>query len=353
MKFEIARKEITEIIIGKDEKDLRKIPLRAEKLLIITDKFCGKKFSNAIKKAGKLLGKNKKIFVLKRNDKSFSALEKALFCLLKNNFSRQDAVLAVGGGTVCDLASLAASLYMRGMKLCLVPTTFLAQIDAAFGGKNAADLGGYRNMIGLFRQPDYIFCAVDFFSEKEIIEGFGELVKYFLLAPKAFGKDKRAFFGKIKKSRIARRRCVEICLKIKSDFVSADPLDIKGVREYLNLGHTAAHAFESASKGKVSHGNAVFLGLKYELLLSREIFQKDPPQLKVFAEYEKFVPKIKIPKQKFSDFLAAVKKDKKNRGGKNAFFLFSPGGEIVKIKGIKESVLKRIFRSIANEHSGN
>lgn len=353
MKFEITRKETTEVIIGKNERDLAKIPLSVRKLLVITDKLCKKKFSNTIKKAENLFSESKRELILNRNEKTFSCLKKVLFCLLKNNFSREDAVLAVGGGTVCDLASLAASLYMRGIKLCLIPTTFLAQIDAAFGGKNAINFGGYKNMVGLFRQPDFIFCGTNFFSRKEILDGFGELVKYFLLNPNAFGKDKKSFFEKIQKDDFARKRCIHTCLKIKSAFVLADPLDTKGIREYLNLGHTAAHAFESASNGKISHGNAVFVGLKYELFLSREIFQKDPPQFEAFKEYEKFVPKIKIPKQKFLDFLDAVKKDKKNKGGKNTFFLFTPSAQITKVKGVKESILKKVFEKIIYEHSGN
>ncbi|MEW5950962.1 MAG: 3-dehydroquinate synthase family protein [Elusimicrobiota bacterium] len=353
MKFEIIKKEKTLVKISYKASDLYSMPIKSDKILFVTDRTCFKKFKDIMEKAGAEFSKKYFILILSEKEKNLKSLEKILLFLLKNNFSRTDLVIAFGGGSVCDIAALAASLYMRGINLCMIPTTFLSQIDAAFGGKNGADLGKYKNMIGVFRQPDYLFCGVSFYGEQEIKDGYGELLKYFILKPSNFPKNKVSFALSLKKDLKARIKCVKECLKIKSQFVKADPSDLKGIREYLNLGHTAAHAFESASFKKISHGEAVLLGLKYEYLLSKEIFKKNPPQGAVIENFLTLLSPIKINSRlNFRDFIKAVKKDKKNKGKKNTFFLFSPKGEILKINGINERILDKIFRRICDEHIG-
>ncbi|OFY42400.1 MAG: hypothetical protein A2X18_10965 [Bacteroidetes bacterium GWF2_40_14] len=201
-------------------------------------------------------------------NKSFKTIEKLTLKLLNLGADRSTFILAVGGGILSDLAGFLASIYMRGVKFGYVPTTLLAQVDAAIGGKTAVNVSGYKNILGVINQPQFtIFCPgfLESLPEKELKAGVAELIKTFIIA------DRKSYFSAVEK--IAKNGYVVSDLwpfiqgasRIKANIVESDPYE-HGERILLNLGHTFAHALEKTVK--LSHGEAVSVGIVLAAKLS-------------------------------------------------------------------------------------
>jgi len=197
--------------------------------------------------------------------KSWDELKSILDRLLEVDLSRDGVVIGVGGGVVTDIAAFAASVYMRGVRLVLVPTTFLAMVDAAFGGKTGVNLGGYKNIVGTFYPAGELRICIDVLSslsEREYLSGLAEAFKTGMLG------DARVFEAiESERDRVLARDpelledIVWRCIQVKGSIVEND-LRESGIRAYLNLGHTFAHALEACQGlGEWSHGEAVAWGL--------------------------------------------------------------------------------------------
>ncbi|MBQ3814045.1 MAG: 3-dehydroquinate synthase [Bacteroidales bacterium] len=187
--------------------------------------------------------------------KTLETVEGICRWLVEQNASRSALILAVGGGITTDMAGFAASIYKRGIRYANLPTTLLAQVDAAIGGKTGVNLDGYKNMLGAFRMPEATFISADVLRtlpQRELRSGLAELLKTFLLAD-----------GKAYETALLHGVTQELILKaarIKEDIVGRDPFE-KGERAKLNLGHTFGHAIEHASAGSIPHGEAVAMGI--------------------------------------------------------------------------------------------
>lgn len=238
-----------------------------EQLFVVTDTNVYALYAELIKVA---FGEN--IFVLEAGEESKTPenLLKILEKMLASGMRRNCRVIAFGGGVVGDIAGLAASLYMRGVHLTQIPTTLLAQVDSSVGGKTAVDMGGVKNVIGSFYQPEKVVCDprfLDTLPENEIKCGLGEIVKYGALNGKIYQKllvnagdlTARAFLEDI----------IYDCIEHKAEVVKSDERDLTGARKSLNLGHTTGHAFELYYGGK-SHGEYVLIGAYYELYIARK-----------------------------------------------------------------------------------
>ena len=178
--------------------------------------------------------------------------------LSAGGFSRSDAVIAVGGGTVGDLCGFAASTYMRGIALIMIPTTLLSAVDSSVGGKNAIDLPDAKNALGTIYRPSLVAIDTDALlslGEDEIKDGFAEIVKYAVIGGGALYDSVRNG-----KCTLSPDELIQSCLEIKADIVREDEFD-RSARKVLNLGHTAAHAIEALSGYTVPHGRAVAQGL--------------------------------------------------------------------------------------------
>lgn len=198
--------------------------------------------------------------------------------LLDDGFDRSAVLVAVGGGTVCDLAGFVASIYMRGIACCFVPTTLLAQLDAAIGGKNAVNLGSVKNALGTIRQAESVLIDNAFnasLPELEIWSGLGELVKYAWIAGGAMLDDVHTFVLAYRSADSQKRKTlvsgqamtalVRAAVAIKLQIVAEDEND-QGRRQVLNLGHTLGHAIELLEE--LPHGLAVLKGLRFALKFS-------------------------------------------------------------------------------------
>lgn len=196
--------------------------------------------------------------------KNWASLIHVLEQLAHSGVARGTPIIALGGGSVGDVAGLAASLFKRGCPVIHVPTTLLAQIDSAIGGKTAIDAAGQKNLIGTFHHPALVVAdpgMLETLDKRQLRSGYAEVVKYGLIDDPGFfawceanGTELLAANGE------ARRSAIEHCVRAKARFVTADPSDDLGTRALLNLGHTFGHAIEALAGGSVLHGEAVAAG---------------------------------------------------------------------------------------------
>ncbi len=193
---------------------------------------------------------------------------------------RQDAVCALGGGVIGDLAGFVASTYMRGIKLIQVPTSLLSQVDSSIGGKVGVNIPQAKNYVGAFYQPHMVITdpsLLETLPRRELIEGMAEVVKYCLLSGDDFFSNFEASYEEFLSLNMAYvepvvRRCIEYKLRV----VSEDERDY-GRRAVLNLGHTVGHGIEAAGSYRAySHGQAVALGLLVAIRLSEQAFGLPP-----------------------------------------------------------------------------
>ena len=208
--------------------------------------------------------------------KSWEILEQLLRELSARQISRATPVLAFGGGSIGDLAGLAAGLFKRGCPVIHVPTTLMAQVDSAIGGKTAVDFAGQKNLVGLFHQPALVIADPSLLATldgRQMRSGYAELVKYGLIGdPPIFATCENIGSALLSGDRAALRRAVDLAIRCKAYYVGADPEDRTGVRALLNFGHTFGHAIEALSGfGPVLHGEATAIGMALAFRLSTEI----------------------------------------------------------------------------------
>jgi len=176
--------------------------------------------------------------------------------LAENQLTRTDCTFALGGGVVGDLAGFAAATYLRGIRFIQIPTTLLAMVDSSVGGKTAIDIPAGKNLVGAFYQPSLVLCdpkTLDTLSKEIFADGCAEVIKYGII------NDKQLFEKLKSPIKPQIENVIEACVTDKRDVVNADERDV-GVRQLLNLGHTAAHSIETISHFEISHGSAVAIG---------------------------------------------------------------------------------------------
>ena len=246
---------------------------------------------------------------------------------LDRAFTRKDVFCAIGGGVLTDMTAFAASLYKRGAVCEFVPTTLLAMVDAAMGGKTGCDFDDYKNMIGAFYPARALYVYPEFvqsLSAAQYRSGFAEAFKTALLYDKAMFNQIKKNKEKIKaRDRDFVFKMIQACAKAKARVVQKDMTE-KNIRMQLNLGHTFGHALETcAGLGKVAHGDAVAWGIGRALCLSenlglcsKEYRQGVAELLDYFGWESKAAPKCFCPKGGGQKLLEAMRRDKKNSSKK-------------------------------------
>jgi 3-dehydroquinate synthase len=190
--------------------------------------------------------------------KNFATLSDILEFLAENRLTRSDAIVALGGGVVGDIAGFAAGCYLRGVKYAQIPTTLLAFVDSSVGGKTAVDLRAGKNLAGLFYPPAAVIAdpdCLDTLPDETLADGAAEVIKTGIL-------DGEDLFSLAEHGDIRRNaaRIIEMCIAYKAKIVGMDEFE-RGPRKLLNLGHTVAHAIEKLSDYRVPHGRAVATGI--------------------------------------------------------------------------------------------
>ena len=257
-------------LISKFSKILNQNLIKFEKCLLLVDSKVPKRMTKKIIKS--LKGKKISLISLRSNEKNKNqkTVDLILNTLLNKNFTRNDCLISIGGGITGDIGGFASSLFKRGLQFINIPTTLLSQVDSSIGGKTGVNSKYGKNLIGSFYQPDLVISDIQFLKtlpKREIICGYGEILKHSLIANKNFYNFLNRNGEKILKlsSPFIEKAIYESC-KIKKNVVEKDEKE-KNIRKILNFGHTFAHAYE-ASLGfskKLNHGEAVILGMKSAL----------------------------------------------------------------------------------------
>ena len=258
--------------------------------------------------------------------------------LLEADVSREALLLAIGGGVTTDLSGFVASIYKRGIRYANLPTTLLAQVDAAIGGKTGVNLDGYKNQLGSFCMPACTFLCpepLQTLPPREWRCGLAEMLKTFLLADPQAYRQALDLFSSAKPALFAPEMAglVRRAAEIKEAIVKEDPYD-KGERMKLNLGHTFAHAIERvqaqrADGNPLKHGEAVAVGMVLAARLSERLGMAEKG-LAVLLEQD--FRAVGLPVQSPvppEELLDAMRKDKKAVGGKLRMVLPAAPGEVI------------------------
>ena len=248
--------------------------------------------------------------------------------LLKLEADRSSFIVGIGGGIVCDIAGFVASTYMRGVRFGFVSSTLLSQVDASVGGKNGFNFGGYKNIVGVFSQPEFVICDLDLLKTvppKEILSGFAEIIKHGAIADTGLFN----YLAENRERALALdsaviERLVYDSVIIKSEIVNQDEKE-KGERRKLNFGHTFGHAIEKTTR--VRHGEAVSAGMVLAAALAVKKEALAPEYANRLAD---LLDQYGLPVRLEFDrqaVLETLRKDKKREGDLIYFVLISEIGK--------------------------
>ena len=319
---------------------------RAKKLFVVTDTNVGPLYYNRVKASVEAAGFQLFCRVIPAGEQSKCAGElTALWeAMMEAGLTRTDAVVALGGGVVGDLAGFAAATVLRGVDFIQIPTTLLAQVDSSVGGKVAIDLAHGKNLAGCFWQPKLVLMDPDTLatlSDEIFSDGMAEVIKYGCIAD-------RAFFDCLC-AHPARGAVMEeiesvlyTCCDLKRCVVEQDEHDI-GARMVLNFGHTLGHAYELAGNyEKWTHGQAVAAGMCAVCRLGVGLGLMPPgpgPQIEALCAAFGLPTKIECTME---DYAAAIGLDKKGSGGEITLILLRSLGQAAGCKMSKEQLLKAL-----------
>jgi len=197
--------------------------------------------------------------------KSWKIAEQLLGQYIDHDLDRKSLIIALGGGSVGDLAGFTASIYLRGIRLVQIPTTLLGQVDSGIGGKTAVNHLKGKNLIGTFHQPSLVVCdtsVIKSLKTRDLHAGLAEVVKYGVISDESIinlleNKRKKI----LKADKFLLNEIVKKCVMLKAKLVEKDENDSKGKRAILNYGHTIGHCLETLSNHEINHGEAISIGM--------------------------------------------------------------------------------------------
>ena len=352
------------IIIGKNSinllpKKIKSLCPKSKNIAFIIDKNVPIKFKINLKKKLKNYNLLFLSFSANEKNKSFNSVNYYLKILLSKNFNRSDLIISIGGGITGDVAGFVASIFKRGINFINIPSTLLAQVDSAIGGKTGINSNLGKNLIGSFYQPKLVISDTSFLnslSKKEMICGFAEILKHSIIKDKKFfnwlEKNSKLIFLKKNKELVY---AIKKSCEIKIYFVTKD-VNEKGLRMVLNFGHTFAHAIEVKNNysKNVTHGEAVLSGMILETKLS---VMKKICSPKTLSQIKNIYLKnnLDFSFRKYSNqnsinkLLPYLKNDKKNNDDKINFLLLKNIGKtaLPNKNKISPKNLKKIIRGFS------
>jgi len=265
--------------------------------------------------------------------------------LASRHAERTTPILALGGGVIGDLAGFVAATYKRGVPLVQLPTTLLAQVDSSIGGKVAVNHGQLKNEIGAFYQPRLVISDIDTLATltpKVLGDGLAEVIKYGVIRDSKLFSYLEENMDRIKPFDAgALEEVVFRSTEIKAEVVAKDELDLD-LRAILNYGHTVGHAVESASDFRISHGEAVAIGMLVAARISRDMGILAPGEL---IQLESLITKAGLPTKAtnldLERLVSAMQHDKKVRQGKVRFILPRSLGEVFITDDVNLSLVRQ------------
>ena len=317
--------------------------------VIMTHPWLLRRYGAGLKKTLEQNGFSCSVFLVPEGEKSKSV--KTAFHLIekiaRHDVFKRPFIVAFGGGVIGDLAGFVAATYKRGVPYVQVPTSFLAQIDCAIGGKVAIDLKFGKNLVGAFYQPRCVYSDVALLStlpQRQLRNGLAEAIKYGIIDdPKLFDYIESHCEKLLRGNLNSLLKVVVKSSQIKAKVVSQDEKETKGIRTILNFGHTVGHAIEAAGQYRVyQHGEAIALGMRIASRISRDLGMLSQ---KNFERIDGLLTKAGLPKTiqkiKVNQILKMMKHDKKFIAGKNRFVLAKQIGKVHVVEGIDLKIIQR------------
>ena len=284
--------------------------------------------------------------------KTLATLEKICRGLAAAGLDRRGVIVAVGGGVVGDVAGFAAATYLRGVRLVHVPTTLVAQVDSAIGGKTGVNLPEGKNLVGAFYQPALVLAdpqLLHTLPDRQFRSGIYEVIKYAILGDRhLFEFLENRMPELLRRDRSALDWVLPRCIGAKAQIVSRDEREA-GPREALNLGHTFGHALESLTRyRRYLHGEAVGWGLIAAARLAERMEWLGPQDAaRIEALVNSAGPRPAVPRIPPARWIAAMRGDKKTRGGRLRFILPRHIGEVRTAENVPEALLRRVLAGLA------
>jgi 3-dehydroquinate synthase len=274
--------------------------------------------------------------------KSIATAELLWSRLAARNADRATAIIAVGGGVISDIAGFVAATYARGLPWLVVPTSLLAMVDSAIGGKVGINLPEGKNLVGAIHQPHGVWIDLALLAslpDRELRSGLAEVVKYgAVMDAEFFAWLEEYACAILRRDTAAMRYVVEKCCELKARIVAEDERELSGLRLVLNYGHTFAHAFETAGGYTGSHGEAVAIGMVCaSRLAERQGWISSETTQRVVALLTKFGLPITPPLGSVDDWLVIMRRDKKAMGGRMRFVLPREIGRVEIVDAIPDA----------------
>lgn len=270
----------------------------------------------------------------------------------ENNIGRRDALIGIGGGAATDLAGFVASAWMRGVEIIQIPTTLLAMVDAAVGGKTGINTAAGKNLVGAFHEPYAVYIDLEILAtlpEEEMISGSAEVIKTGFIADETildlYEENPQDCLG-------PGRRIDELVARsvaVKARVVGQD-LRESGLREILNYGHTFGHAVERIENYTWRHGHAVAVGMMFVAHLShnRGLIDDD-----LVERHRRILSSVGLPTTypagRFEQLYEAMTKDKKNRDGLIRFVVLTGVGKTTRLEGPSKEELRAAYDAISED----
>ncbi|MCB2172479.1 3-dehydroquinate synthase [archaeon] len=334
------------IVVASGLEDTISEHLPTGKKTLITTKEINKLYGERVAQA---IGEHTLILVPDGEDaKQWSVLEKLLGDLLDAGMDRGSTIIALGGGSVGDLAGFAASIYMRGIKIVQIPTTLLAMVDSSIGGKTAINHPRGKNLVGSFWQPSLVLIDPLFLEtlpKREIRSGLAEVIKYGVINdPDLFklleSKNPESLMAEDMVEIVAR------CAATKARYVEQDEEDRLGIRAALNYGHTVGHAVEKLTDHDVNHGEGVAVGMVVAALISLEHgLLREKEYQRIIKLIEDYGLPTKLPEIDFSEAVKVMHKDKKAESGNIVFVLPTGIGKAPVLRQVGEPTIRKALEA--------
>jgi 3-dehydroquinate synthase len=272
--------------------------------------------------------------------------------LAAHRLTRSDAIVGVGGGATTDLAGFVAATWLRGVRLILVPTTLLAAVDAAVGGKTAVNIDAGKNLVGAFHPPAGVLAdlaALESLPPPEYVSGLAEVIKAgFIADPGILDLIEADPEGAVVPHGRHARELVERSVRMKAGVVAAD-LREAGRREILNYGHTLGHAIERVEDYRIRHGEAVAIGMVYAAELARLAGRLDPLTLR---RHRRVLTAVGLPTAFLPGAWPALREamavDKKTRGARMRFVVLDGPARPAILDDPPEELMARAYEEVAS-----
>ncbi len=313
-----------------------------------TEKLFVQKVLNALQKEGVIAelisfraGEQRK------NRETKAAIEDEL---IEKGFGRDTLIIALGGGVVGDLAGFVAATYARGIPHIQVPTTLLAMADSSIGGKTGVDTKHGKNLIGAFCQPKAVYSDIDFLKtlpEKELSNGLAECIKHAMIKDKALFEYLEKNMEKVlRKDKGALIETITRCAAVKAEIAMKDEREGM-LRKNLNYGHTIGHAVEQLSAYRLSHGEAISIGMAVEAVIAERLglTGKSDAERQNRLLIKAKLP-VKVPERiKTDDIIAKTQLDKKAIRQKAEYVLLKGIGKVAGVRNVDEQTVRESIDS--------